>query len=67
MYIHVHTYSNNQSVLGVDNSNVPHILAIIATICEEDALEEDKQVLLRLLSIARHIQVRQTVLIRGLS
>ena len=37
--------------------NVPRILAIIATICESNALEHDDQVLMRLLSIARHIQV----------
>ena len=50
--------SNNQIILGTNNINVPIILAIIATVCEEGALEEDEQVLMRLLSIARHVQVR---------
>ena len=52
-----HPHSNNLLILGRDNANVPRILIIIATVCEANALEEDKQVLMRLLSIARHIQV----------
>ena len=51
------TTSNNQIILGADNVNVPRILAIIADVCEKGALEEDEQVLMRLLSIARHVQV----------
>ena len=47
-------------ILGTDNANVPRILAIIAEVCAEDALEDNKQVYMRLLSIARHVQVQRT-------
>jgi hypothetical protein len=59
---HVYSYlcdlieNNNALILGQNNGNVPQILLIIAAVCEVSALEEDKQVFLRLLSIARHIQ-----------
>ena len=53
-------YSNSMIVLGTDNANVPRILAIIAEVCAEDALEDNEQVYMRLLSIARHVQVRRT-------
>lgn len=53
-------YSNSMIILGTDNANVPRILAIIAEVCAEDALEDNEQVYMRLLSIARHVQVRRT-------
>jgi len=53
-------YSNSMVILGTDNANVPRILAIIAEVCAEDALEDNKQVYMRLLSIARHVQVQRT-------
>ena len=49
--------SNNSVILGVNNLNVPRIVAIIAEVCAEDALQDDEQVYMRLLSIARHVQV----------
>ena len=49
--------SNNLLILGANNSNVPRILAIIAEVCAEDTLQDDEQVYMRLLSIARHVQV----------
>lgn len=48
--------SNNSVILGVSNANVPRILAIIAEVCAEDTLQDDEQVYLRLVSIARHVQ-----------
>jgi len=56
----VRIHSNSSIILGVDNANVPRILAIIADVCAEDALEDNEQVYLRLLSIARHVQVQTT-------
>lgn len=59
---HVYSYlcdlieSNNSVILGVSNANVPRILAIIAEVCAEDTLQDDEQVYLRLVSIARHVQ-----------
>lgn len=59
---HVYSYlcdlieSNNLLILGPDNSNLPRIVSIIAEVCVEDALMDGEQVLLRLLSIARHVQ-----------
>ena len=50
--------SNNSVILGQDNGNVPRILGIIADVCSEDVLQDYEQVYLRLLSIARHFQVR---------
>ncbi len=57
LLITITLHSNNSHVLGNGNSNIPTILGIIATVCVEDALIDDEQVHLRLLSIARHIQV----------
>ena len=45
-------------ILGQNNGNVPRILGIIADVCAESALQDDEQVYMRLLSIARHIQVK---------
>lgn len=56
---HVTPCSNNQIILGENNANVPRILLIIGEVCAEDALEDNEQVYLRLLSIARHIQVKR--------
>ena len=51
--------SNNHIILGENNINVPRILSIIAEVCVADALEDNEQVYMRLLSIARHIQVHE--------
>ena len=50
-------HSNSSVILGQNNGNVPRILGIIADVCAEDALQDDEQVYMRLLAIARHIQV----------
>ena len=49
--------SNNNAILGANNSNVPRILAIIGEVCAEEVLAGSEQVLMKLLSIARHVQV----------
>ena len=51
------THSNSSVILGQNNGNVPRILGIIADVCAEDALQDAEQVYMRLLAIARHIQV----------
>jgi hypothetical protein len=56
----IHTHSNSSVILGQNNGNVPRILGIIADVCAESALQDDEQVYMRLLSIARHIQVCKT-------
>ncbi len=51
--------SNNSLILGNENVNVPKILSVIAEVCEGDALSDNQEQFHRLLSIARHIQVRR--------
>ena len=58
-------HSNNQIILGESNSNVPRLLAIVAEVCVQNALEDSPQVYMRLLSIARHIQVREQLCVSG--
>ena len=53
--------SNNSAILGANNSNIPRILAIIGEVCAEEALAGNEQVLMKLLSIARHVQVSPLV------
>ncbi len=49
--------SNNSIILGQENTNLPRLLVIVAEVCVQDALEDNQQVYLRLIAIARHIQV----------
>ena len=48
---------NNPLILGQNNTNVPKILSIVGEVVAENVLTMDQQVLQRLLTIARHVQV----------
>ena len=51
------SHRNDSRILGPDNANVPRLLGIIGDVVAYDVLENDAQVLQRLLAIARHVQV----------
>ncbi|KAL5476110.1 hypothetical protein EMCRGX_G026016 [Ephydatia muelleri] len=64
---HIYSYlcdlieSNNSAILGANNNNIPRILAIIGEVCAEEVLMGNEQVLMKLLSIARHVQASTEV------
>lgn len=50
-------YRNSVHILGINNENVPKILAIIGDVISEKVLVDYNLVLQRLLAIVRHVQV----------
>ena len=50
-------YSNHPVILGADNANLPHIVAIIAEAFLKEALPSDNDVAKKLLLIVKQVQV----------
>ena len=50
-------FRNNQTILGLSNSNIPRIIAVIAEAFAEEVFELESEVKIRLTQIIRTIQV----------
>lgn len=53
----LHTFRNNVIILGENNSNLPRIFDIMATVFHKQVLKPDCPVYNRMLDILRQVQV----------
>ena len=54
-------YSNNTNILGVDNQNLPRIVAIMAEVFMREVIQPTSEVGTRMVNLLRQIQVRSCV------
>ena len=54
-------FRNNQTILGLNNSNIPRIIAVIAEAFAEEVFELESEVKTRLTQIIRTIQVHFSI------